>query len=137
MGSTQKHCDEPGTRIIPVAMNISPNLIAFALLLIATSLEVSGDAMVRLAIFEHAGVNRALFLLAGAILLLGYGISLNLAPVEFRHVVGLYIATLFIVWQFINFAFFRTPPTLPILVGGGFIVVGGLLVTFWKPGHSP
>ena len=52
---------------------------------------------------------------------LGYGTSLNLAPVEFRHVVGLYIATLFVVWQFINFIFFRTLANLPIFVGGAFI----------------
>ena len=71
-------------------------------------------------------------MLAGAVLLFGYGFSLNLAPVEFRHVVGFYIATLFVVWQVINFAFFRTAPTLPILVGGAFIVTGGLTVTFWK-----
>jgi hypothetical protein len=55
----------------------------------------------------------------------------------FRHVVGLYIATLFVVWQIINFMFFRTLPNLPIFVGGAFIVIGGLLVTFWKPSYSP
>jgi small multidrug resistance family-3 protein len=118
-------------------MNISHGLSAFAFLLIATTLEVSGDAIVRLAIFNHASVIRLLLVFVGAILLLGYGTSLNFAPVEFRHVVGLYIATLFIVWQIINFIFFRTLPNLPIFVGGAFIVIGGLLVTFWKPGHSP
>ena len=69
--------------------------------------------------------------------LLGYGSSLNLAPVEFRHVVGLYIATLFIVWQIINFIFFRTLPNLPIIVGGTLIIIGGMVVTFWKPAYSP
>ena len=75
-------------------------------------------------------------MLIGAALLFGYGFSLNLAPVEFRHVVGLYIATLFVVWQVINFLVFRTLPNLPILIGGILIVVGGLIVTFWKPIHS-
>src|ERR1700676_4969879 len=109
-------------------MNISQSLSAFAFLLVATSLEVSGDAIVRLAIYDHAGVIRAPLMLAGAILLLGYGISLNLAPVEFRHVVGLYVATLFVVWQFINFIFFRTLPNLPIFVGGTLIYIGGFFV---------
>jgi len=68
----------------------------------------------------------------GAVLLFGYGFSLNLAPVEFRQVVGLYIATLFVVWQVINYVFFRTLPTPPILAGGLLVVVGGLIVTFWK-----
>src|SRR5256885_1495400 len=32
----------------------------------------------------------------------GYGFFLNLAPIEFGQVVGLYIATLFVVWQVID-----------------------------------
>jgi small multidrug resistance family-3 protein len=63
--------------------------------------------------------------LAGAALLLSYGTFLNLAPLEFSRVIGLYLATLFVVWQIINYIAFRTLPTLPILVGGAFIVTGG------------
>lgn len=118
-------------------MNGSQSLSAFAFLLLATTLEVTGDAFIRLAIYDHAGRIRLLLLFIGAMLLLGYGTSLNLAPVEFRHVVGLYIATLFIVWQIINFIFFRTLPNLPIFVGGTLIIIGGLVVTFWKPAYSP
>ena len=65
-------------------------------------------------------------------MLFGYGYSLNLAPVDFKQVVGLYIATLFVVWQTVNVIAFRTWPTTPILIGGLFIVAGGLIVTFWK-----
>lgn len=117
-------------------MSISQNLPALAFLLVATTLEVSGDAVVRLAIYNHAGLIRLAFMLAGAALLFGYGFSLNLAPVEFRQVVGLYIATLFVVWQVINFLVFRTLPNLPILAGGTLIVAGGIIVTFWKPTYS-
>ena len=118
-------------------MNTSQSLSALGFLLVATTLEVSGDAIVRLGIFDQAGRMRVTFVLVGAILLLGYGTALNLAPVEFRHVVGLYIATLFVVWQVINFIFFRTLPNLPILIGGTLIVIGGLVVTFWRPAYSP
>ncbi len=110
----------------------SQTLSALGFLLVATPIEVSGDALVRLSIYNHTGLIRFALMLAGAVLLFGYGFSLNLAPVEFRQAVGLYIATLFIVWQIINFVFFRTLPTPPILVGGSFIVIGGLIVTFWK-----
>ena len=97
-------------------MNISQSLSALGFLLIATTLEASGDAVVRMAIYNHLGIIRVGLMLAGATLLFGYGFSLNLAPVEFRHVIGLYIATLFVVWQVINFIIFRTTPNLPILV---------------------
>ena len=66
-------------------------------------------------------------------MLFAYGTFLNLAPLEFREVVGLYIAMLFIVWQAVNFAFFRTLATVPILIGGALIVAGGAIVSFWKP----
>jgi small multidrug resistance family-3 protein len=70
--------------------------------------------------------------LIGAALLFGYGLFLNLAPLEFGQVVGLYIATLFIVWQIMSFVFFRAVPTVPILVGGAFVIIGGGMITFWK-----
>jgi len=117
-------------------MNISQSLSAVGFLLIATTLEVSGDALVRLGIYNHLGTARFCLFGGGAVLLFGYVFSLNLAPLEFRQVVGLYIATLFVIWQVINFAFFQTLPNLPILVGGTLIVAGGLIVTFWKPGYS-
>jgi hypothetical protein len=102
-------------------------------LLIATTLEVSGDAVVRMAIYNHVGLSRLGLFFCGAALLLGYGSFLNLAPLEFGQVVGLYIATLFIVWQVINYVAFRSLPTLPIVVGGSLVVAGGAIITFWKP----
>jgi drug/metabolite transporter superfamily protein YnfA len=102
------------------------------LLLIATLVEVSGDAVVRMAIYQHTGALRIGWLLAGATLLLGYGVFLNTAPVEFGRVVGLYIATLFVVWQIISFAAFRSLPDMPVWIGGALIVAGGLIVSFWS-----
>lgn len=116
-------------------MNFSPHLSAFAFLLVATTLEVSGDAVVRMAIYNHVGIVRFALMFAGAALLFGYGFSLNMAPLEFGQVVGLYIATLFVVWQIITFVAFRTLPTLPILIGGAFVITGGMIITFWKTGH--
>ena len=68
----------------------------------------------------------------GAIFLFIYGFSLNLAPVEFGKVVGLYIATLFVVWQIITFFTFQTIPAASTLFGGALIVTGGLIITFWR-----
>ena len=108
------------------------NVHALVFLLIATTLEVSGDALVRKALYDHAGLARLGLMLLGASLLFGYGVSVNLAPLEFGQVVGLYIATLFVVWQVINAIAFRTFPTVPIAIGGTLIVAGGLVVSFWK-----
>ena len=113
-------------------MKLFANMPVLAFLVIATALEVSGDALIRKSLFEYAGLARLGLFLLGAALLAGYGTFLNLAPLEFGQVVGLYLATLFVMWQIINFAFFRSLPTLPILTGGTLIVVGGLIVSFWK-----
>ncbi len=102
-------------------------------LLVATVLEVCGDATLRVAIYNRVGLGRVGVLCAGAALLFGYGCFLNFAPLEFRQVVGLYIAILFVVWQVVNFAAFRTLPSLPTLVGGTLIVAGGAIITYWKP----
>ena len=117
-------------------MNLSQTFSALAFLLVATTLEVNGDAVVRMAIYNHSGFVRLGLMLAGALMLFGYGFTLNLAPLEFGQVVGLYIATLFVVWQVVNYYTFGTPPTVPILVGGALIIAGGLLITFWK-GRPP
>ena len=115
---------------MPSALQGIPAVI---LLLVATILEVSGDAVVRTAIYNHAGLARFGLFFGGATLLFGYGTLLNLAPLEFGQVVGLYIATLLVVWQVINFVAFRALPTIPIIVGGSLIIAGGALITYWKP----
>jgi small multidrug resistance family-3 protein len=113
-------------------MKFIQNIHPIVFLLIATTLEVSGDALVRKAIFNYTGLMRLGFFFMGACLLFGYGFALNLAPLEFGQVVGLYIATLFIVWQVINFIAFQAIPTLPIILGGTLIIAGGSIITFWK-----
>jgi hypothetical protein len=102
------------------------------LLLIATTLEASGDAVVRMAIYNHVGSARFGLFLGGSVLLLGYGSFLNLAPLDFGRVVGLYLATLFVVWQVINFIAFRSLPTLPTVIGGAFVIAGGAIISFWR-----
>ena len=114
--------------MIKTLQNIHPVFF----ILVATILEVSGDAIIRTSIYNHVGVMRVLFFLVGAVLLFSYGFILNLAPVQFGQIVGLYIATLFVVWQIGNYIAFKTLPTLPIIIGGALVISGGLIITFWK-----
>jgi hypothetical protein len=114
-------------------MKLLQNFHPLILLIVATVLEAGGDAVVRMGLYGHVGLVRVGLFVGGAALLFGYGLFLNLAPLEFGRVVGLYIATLFVVWQLINFFAFRSLPTLPVLVGGALIIAGGAIVTYWAP----
>jgi hypothetical protein len=104
----------------------------FLFVLAATVFEAVGDAVVRIALNQTSSLARIGFLLTGAILLTLYGTSLNLAPIDFAAVTGLYVATLFVMFQITNFVFFRTIPTPPVLVGAVLIASGGLIVSLWR-----
>lgn len=104
----------------------------FLFVLAATIFEAVGDAVVRVALHHSSLPARVTLFLVGGGLLTLYGTSLNLAPVEFATVTGMYVATLFVVFQITNYVFFRTTPTPSVLVGGAFIVTGGLIVSLWR-----
>ena len=105
----------------------------FWFVLMAAVLEAVGDAIVRLALHAQSPLARVGFFVIGGLLLTLYGTSLNLAPVEFATVVGLYIATLFVTFQIVNYAFFRVVPTVPVLIGGLLIITGGLIIYAYRP----
>lgn len=113
-------------------MKPDKNLQIILLLIVATTLEVLGDALIRKCIYQYTGVYRILYGILAAALLTGYGLTLNLAPVEFGKVVGQYIATLFVVWQIISYFTTGVVPPWSVIVGGLLIFTGGLIVTFGK-----
>lgn len=105
----------------------------FAFVLVATLLEATGDAFVRLALRNPSvafSLRMGMFLI-GAVMLTLYGTSLNLAPVDFATVTGMYVATLFVVFQIVNYVFFRIIPRPGVLLGGSLIVAGGVIVFLW------
>jgi hypothetical protein len=104
----------------------------FLFVFAATVFEAAGDAIVRIALHHQSWSVRIGLFLLGYTLLALYGTSLNLAPVEFAAVTGMYVATLFVVFQIANFVFFGALPTPAVLVGGAFIVTGGLTVALWR-----
>ncbi len=105
---------------------------AFAFVLAAAILEATGDAVLRLALHHQSVTGRVGLFLLGSILLALYGTSLNLAPVDFATVTGVYVATVFVVFQMNNYLFFHQAPSPPILVGGALIISGAMVVTLWK-----
>ena len=104
----------------------------FLFVLVATIFESVGDAVIRVGLREAGMLPRVGFLALGVLLLGLYGTTLNLAPVEFAAVTGLYVAVLFVVFQITNFIIFRTAPTVPVMVGGALIVAGGMVVSLWR-----
>jgi hypothetical protein len=99
----------------------------------ATIFEAVGDAVMRVALRSPNALpgRIALFTLASLLLSL-YGLFLNLAPVEFATVTGIYLASLFVAFQIVNFIFFRHVPSAGVLVGGTFILTGAAIVYYWK-----
>jgi hypothetical protein len=101
--------------------------------IVATVIEAVGDAVMRMALQNSYALpgRIALFGLA-SILLAMYGLFLNLAPVEFATVTGIYLASLFIMFQIVNYLFFGHTPTSGVLLGGSFIVADAAIIYFWK-----
>ncbi|MBS1025126.1 hypothetical protein [Gluconobacter cerinus] len=102
-----------------------------ALLLIAAFLEVGGDALVRTGL-HAAGLGRVGFISAGALVLLIYGITVNLPDWDFGRLMGVYVALFFIAAQVVAYFAFGQTLTLPVCIGGLLIVSGGVLMTVWR-----
>jgi len=108
------------------------NWAAYAMLLLAASLEAGGDAFVRLGLHREPGAGRIGLFAAGAAVLFLYGLSVNAPSWDFGRLLGVYVTLFFVVAQVINFLVFHTKPGMPILVGGILIVAGGLTMTLWE-----
>ena len=59
---------------------------------------------------------------------MAYGILVNKSGLDFNRLMGVYIAIFFLVSQAISFIVFRQIPDDRLLLGGGFIVTGGLVI---------
>ena len=111
---------------------VSTPVGAFAVLSLAAFLEVSGDACFQSGIYQATGATRGLWFLAGAAVLASYGFFVNLPQWDFGKLLGIYVVLFFVIAQIVAKVRFHQSPTAPILVGGGLIVAGGLVMTFWK-----
>ena len=99
-----------------------------ALLVLSALLEVGGDAGIR------AGLQgRQAGFLLGSVLLIAYGLVVNLSKLDFGKLMGIYIAVFFVVSQIIAVLVFKEKIHGPTLVGGALIVAGGCVLTFWRP----
>ena len=107
--------------------------LALLVLLGAAILEAGGDAIVR-----RRAARREHRIQAGPdpgrrVVLMAYGVTVNLPPWDFGRLLGIYVTLFFLVAQVINALAFGIAPSTPILVGGALVIAGGLVMTFWMP----
>ena len=111
---------------------VASPLGAFAVLFLAAFLEVFGDACFQSGLYRASGAQRGLWFLGGTLILASYGFFVNLPQWDFGKLLGVYVALFFVIAQIVAKVRFQQSPTMPILAGGGLIVIGGLVITFWK-----
>jgi small multidrug resistance family-3 protein len=92
-------------------------------LALAAVLEVSGDFLMRVGLG-----GRRWGLLAGALVLAGYGLLVNQPAWGFGRTLGLYIAVFFIVSQAVAYLAGGERPSPTLWIGGALIVLGGLII---------
>jgi small multidrug resistance family-3 protein len=107
---------------------MQPELI---FLLVAAVLEAGGDALMRLGLHSQAPLARGLWLLAGCLVLGGYGLVVNASGWDFGRLLGAYVAVFFVVSQVINAVVFGRLPGMALLCGGALIVAGGMVIALW------
>jgi len=102
------------------------------LLFVAAVLEAGGDALVRMSLHSTLLLRRAEFLLLGGIVLLSYGIVVNLPRWDFGRLLGVYVTMFFLVAQLLNYFAFGQKPSASIIIGGALIMAGGLIISFGR-----
>jgi small multidrug resistance family-3 protein len=104
--------------------------VSLLILLLAAVLEAGGDAFVRSGLYAAGGLRRGALFLAGGVVLFGYGLIVNAPPWDFGRLLGLYVVFFFVVAQLISWLVFQRPPGPSVVLGGAFIVAGGLIISF-------
>lgn len=100
------------------------------LLFTAAMLEAGGDALVRTGMHTPITINKALFFLAGTVVLFAYGYAVNSPSWDFGRLIGVYIVFFFVIAQLISWFVFHQPPGRALMIGGAFIITGGAIISY-------
>jgi len=103
---------------------------ALLVLALAALLEAGGDALVRTGLRSPSTSARLAWFLAGAAVLFLYGWTVNSPPWDFGRLLGLYVVFFFLFAQVISWVVFHQRPAPGIVIGGAFIVLGGIII--WR-----
>ncbi len=103
--------------------------LSLVILFVAALLEAGGDAVVRNGLKAPTTFSRIALFVIGALILFTYGYVANSPPWDFGRLLGVYVVFFFIAAQLISFFVFHTRPSGATLLGGAFIVVGGIIIS--------
>lgn len=115
-----------------LAQALSSPVGVFAALTVAAYLEVQGDAFFQSGLHHSSGLRRIGWLVAGTLVLACYSLFLNSSKINFGRLIGIYVVLFFLIAQIVAKVQFHQAPSKAIYVGGTFIAMGGLIMTFWK-----
>src|ERR1700729_443037 len=101
---------------------------AILILLAAATLEAVGDAVVRVGLHTNSAWHRYAMFTAAAVILFAYGWTVNAPPWDFGKLLGLYVVFFFVIAQLLSWLVFKQSPSTTILIGGLFIVTGGVII---------
>jgi small multidrug resistance family-3 protein len=105
---------------------------AILILLLAAALEAGGDAIMRAGLHKNLVWQRTLLFALAGVVLFAYGWTVNSPPWDFGKLLGLYVVFFFLTAQAISWLIFRQVPSLAVMVGGMFIVAGGVIISAAK-----
>jgi len=96
----------------------------------AAVLEAGGDALVRSGLLAANSVKKAIWFGVAGLVLFGYGYLVNSPPWDFGKLLGVYVVLFFLVAQAIAWIFFHQKPGSAVMIGGLFIVTGGIIIAY-------
>ena len=111
-------------------MDAKQLITTLLVLLSAALLEAGGDAIVRLGLHASTTVVRALLFLIGGLVLFTYGYVVNAPSWDFGRLLGVYVVFFFLVAQLISWIVFHQRPSMAVIIGGSFIVAGGVMLSY-------
>ena len=111
-------------------MDIKQLNLTLLLLFTAALLEAGGDALVRLGLHSSALPIRVMLFVSGGLILFSYGYVVNAPPWDFGRLLGVYVVFFFVIAQLISWIVFHQRPSTSVLVGGAFIIAGGIIISY-------
>jgi small multidrug resistance family-3 protein len=111
-------------------MDFKNTNVTLLVLFTAALLEAGGDAIVRSGLHSSTSLTRMILFAVGALVLFSYGYVVNAPPWDFGRLLGIYVVFFFVVAQLISWIVFHQRPSTGVLIGGAFIVVGGVIISY-------